>query len=81
MEITEYDIEAAIQALRQCATKHESENVCTGEGVTKDICRDVATYLENNTRQVKKLERTSSFQEKNFLHNSQLYIYLIYSFI
>lgn len=57
MEITEYDIEAAIQALRQCATKHESENVCTGEGVTKDICRDVATYLENNTRQVKKLER------------------------
>lgn len=57
MEITEYNIQEAIQALRQCAAEHESEHVCTGAAVTKDICRDVAAYLENNMRQVKKLER------------------------
>ena len=57
MEITEKNLEEAIQALRQCAAEHESEYVCTGAVVTKDICRDVAAYLENNMRQVKKLER------------------------
>ena len=57
MEITEKNLEEAIQALRQCAAEHESEHVCTGAVVTKDICRDVAAHLENNMRQVKKLER------------------------
>lgn len=59
MEITEYNIQEAIQALRQCAAEHESEHVCTGAVVTKDICRDVAIYLENNARQAKKLKRIS----------------------
>ena len=57
MEITEKNLEEAIQALRQCTAAHESEHVCTGAVATKDICRDVAAYLENNMRQVKKLER------------------------
>ena len=59
MEITEYNIQEAIQALRQCAAEHESEHVCTGAVVTKDICHDVAIYLENNARQAKKLKRIS----------------------
>lgn len=67
MEITEYNIQEAIQALRQCAAEHESEHVCTGAVVTKDICRDVAAYLENNMRQVKKLERIfSSLKKRKF---------------
>ena len=57
MEITEYNIQEAIQALRQCAAEHESEHVCTGAVVTKDICRDVAAYLEKRVQHIKKLEK------------------------
>ena len=57
MEITEYNIQEAIQALRQCAAEHESEHVCTGAVVTKDICRDVAAYLEKRVQHVEKLEK------------------------
>nr|DAK17178.1 MAG TPA: hypothetical protein [Caudoviricetes sp.] len=57
MEITEYNIQEAIQALRQCAAEHESEHVCTGAVVTKDICRDVAAYLEKRVQRIKKLEK------------------------
>ena len=53
MEITEYNIQEAIQALRQCAAEHESEHVCTGAVVTKDICRDVAAYLEKRVQHIK----------------------------
>ena len=57
MEITEYNIQEAIQALRQCAAEHESEHVCTGAAVTKDICRDVAAYLEKRVQHIEKLEK------------------------
>ena len=57
MEITEYNIQEAIQALRQCAAEHESEHVCTGAVVTKDICRDVAAYLEKRVQHIEKLEK------------------------
>ena len=57
MEITEKNLEEAIQALRQCAAEHESEHVCTGAVVTKDICRDVAAYLEKRVQHIKKLEK------------------------
>lgn len=57
MEITEKNLEEAIQALRQCAAEHESEHVCTGAAVTKDICRDVAAYLEKRVQHIEKLEK------------------------
>lgn len=57
MEITEKNLKKVIYALRRCAVEHETEAVCTGGVVTKDICRDVATYLERSVQHVEKLEK------------------------
>ena len=57
MEITEKNLGEAIYALRKCADEHKNECVCTGNVVTKEICRDIAAYLEKRVQHVEKLEK------------------------